>query len=147
MSRSDWIALFLSLLAVAAAYLVADRVFERMPHLEDEFAYVWQARVIATGQLTIETPPHPKKFLVPFVVDHEGRRFGKYPLGWPALLGIGVWAGLRDWVNPLLAGLGVWLTYRLGRKLMGETVGLLAALLTLTSPFFLLNAGSLLSHP
>jgi hypothetical protein len=30
---------------------------------------------------------------------------------------------------------------------LGETVGLLAAGLTLTSPFFLMNSGSLLSHP
>ena len=147
MSRSDWIALLLSILAALAAFLVADRTFERIPHLEDEIAYIWQARTIAGGHLTIESPPEPTKFLVPFVVDYEGRRFGKYPLGWPALLGVGVKLGARALVNPLLAAFGVWLTYRLGSKLMGETVGLLAALLTVTSPFFLLNAGSLLAHP
>jgi hypothetical protein len=54
---------------------------------------------------------------------------------------------LRSLVNPILAGLGVWLTYRLGKRVLGETVGLLAAGLTLTSPFFLINSGSLLSHP
>ena len=136
MSRSDWIALLLSILAALAAFLVADRTFERIPHLEDEIAYIWQARTIAGGHLTIESPPEPTKFLVPFVVDYEGRRFGKYPLGWPALLGVGVKLGARALVNPLLAAFGVWLTYRLGSKLMGETVGLLAALLTVTSPFF-----------
>ena len=147
MSRSDWIALFLSFLAILAAYLVADRVFERMPHLEDEIAYVWQARLTAAGQVTMDTPPLAKKFLIPFVVDYQGKRFGKYPLGWPVLLGVGVKLGVRDWVNPLLAGLAVWLTYRLGQKLMGEAVGLLAAGLTLVSPFFLVNSGSLLAHP
>jgi 4-amino-4-deoxy-L-arabinose transferase-like glycosyltransferase len=50
-------------------------------------------------------------------------------------------------VNPLLAGLGVWLTYRLGKKVFKDTIGLLAAFLTLTSPFFLINSGTLLSHP
>jgi 4-amino-4-deoxy-L-arabinose transferase-like glycosyltransferase len=84
-------------------------------------------------------------FLVPFVVDYEGQRFGKYPLGWPAMLALGIALGARSLVNPLLAGLGVWLTYRLGKRTLGETVGLLAAGLTLTSPFFLLNSGSLLS--
>lgn len=146
MSRADRLAILLSLLAVAAAYLVADRIFERIPHLEDEVAYAWQARLMTTGQVVIESPPAPKSFLVPFVVDYQGRRFGKYPLGWPAVLAVGDFFGLRDWVNPLLAGLAVWLTYRLGKKLFGEIVGLFAALLTLTSPFFLLNAGSLLSH-
>ncbi len=41
----------------------------------------------------------------------------------------------------------MWLTYRLGAKLLGDTAGLFAAGLTLTSPFFLMNSGSLLSHP
>ncbi len=147
MSRVDSIAVLLSLAAVVAAALVGELVFERVPHLEDEIAYVWQARVMATDRVVIESPVEPKKFLVPFVVDFGGQRFGKYPLGWPALLSLGIRLGARWLVNPLLAGLAVWLTYRLGKKLMGEVVGLLAAVLTLTSPFFLLNSGSLLSHP
>jgi hypothetical protein len=146
MSRADWIALFLSLMAVVAAFLVAARVFENIAHLEDEIAYVWQAEAIAGGHLSLPSPPHPRSFLVPFVVDYKGQRFGKYPLGWPVLLGIGVKLGIRDLVNPLLAGLGVWLTYLLGRKVFSETVGLIAAGLTVASPFFLMNSGSFLSH-
>ncbi len=103
-------------MAVFAAYRVHDRVFEGMAHLEDEMAYLWQAQVIAQGQLTVPSPPNPKSFLFPFVVDYNGQRFGKYPLGWPVVLAIGERLNLRHWVNPLLAGLGVWLTYLLGRK-------------------------------
>ncbi len=147
MSRADRFALLLSLMAVIAAYLVTDRIFERMPHIEDEMAYVWQAQAVAGGRLTLPSPSHPKSFLVPFVVDYQGQRFGKYPPGWPALLGIGVFLGIRSLVNPLLAGLAVWLTYRQGKRIASETVGLLAGLLTATSPFFLMNSGSLLSHP
>jgi 4-amino-4-deoxy-L-arabinose transferase-like glycosyltransferase len=146
-SRSDRIALILSLLAILAAYIVAERVFERMPHIEDEIAYVWQAQAIARGHLSVPTPAHPNSFLVPFVVDYNGQRFGKYPLSWPAALAVGVFFEGRAWVNSLLAGLGLWLTYRLGQRLFSPAVGLLAALLTLTSPFFLMNSGSLLSHP
>ncbi len=147
MSRADRLALFLSLVAVFAAYWVTERVFESLPHIEDEMAYVWQAQAIAGGRLTLPSPPEPKSFLVPFVVDYNGQRFGKYPPGWPALLAVGVLFDARGLVNPLLAGLGVWLTYRLGKRIFSEVVGLLAALLTLTSPFFLMNSGSLLSHP
>jgi hypothetical protein len=146
MSRADKIALIISLISIFVTYFVTQRYFEAMPHLEDEVAYVWQAEAIAQGQLTVPSPPESESFLVPFVVDYQGQRFGKYPLGWPALLGIAIHFGLRSWINPLLAGLAVWLTYRLGKKLMGETVGILAAVLTVTSPFFLLNSGSLLSH-
>lgn len=146
-NRFDLAAILLGLVGILAAYLVADRVFDRVPHLEDEVAYVWQAEAMAAGAVTIPSPVLAHKFLVPFVVDHDGIRFGKYPLGWPALLSIGIRLGARDWVNPLLAGFAIWLTYRLGKKLLGEIAGLIAAVLTLSSPFFLMNAGSLLSHP
>jgi hypothetical protein len=147
MTRADRLALLLSLLAVLAGYLVSDRVFERMAHIEDEMAYLWEAQAIAGSHLTLPTPPGQRSFLVPFVVDYHGQRFGKYPLGWPALLAIGIRLGIRSLVNPLLGGLGIWLTYRLAKRIFSEAVGLLAALLTLTSPFFLMNTGSLLSHP
>src|SRR5512134_2040424 len=129
----DRLALGLSLLAVLAAWLVTTRIYEGVPHLEDEVAYVWQARVMAGGHLTLPVTEYSNEFLVPFVVKYNGQRFGKYPPGWPALLAIGIKAGLRDWVNPLLAGMGIWLIYRLGQRLYNTLVGLLAAGLTLTS--------------
>lgn len=143
----DFAALFLALLGFALSLWVATRYFERIPHIEDEMAFTWQARVIAeSGKITTPTPVCPKCFLVPFVVDYQGQRFGKYPLGWPAALAIGEKLGTRELVNPLLAGFSVWLVYLLGRRLFNRPVGLLAAFLTCTSPFFLMNAGSLLSH-
>ncbi len=141
------LALALSLAAVLISYLVADRIFEQMPHIEDEWAYNWQAQVLAAGRFSTVSPPYPESLLVPFVVDHNGQRFGKYPPGWPLVLAIGVRFGLRSWVNPVLAGLGIWLIYILGRRLFDERTGLLAAALALTSPFFQLNSASLLSHP
>ena len=142
----DFFALAISIAAVFAAYLVADRIYERVPHFEDEIAYVWEAKAMAAGTVTVPTPPLSSKFLIPFVVDYEGARFGKYPLGWPALLSLGIRLDLRAWVNPLLGGLAVWLTYVLGKRLLGNPAGVLAALLTASSPFFLMISGSLLSH-
>ncbi len=147
MSTNDRLALLLSAVAVVATFLIARQILENLPHLEDEIAYTWQAKLMAAGELTAETPIEPRRFLVPFVVDYEGRRFGKYPLGWPALLSVGIRLGVRDAVNPLLAGFSLWLVYLLVRRLLGENIGLIAAILTLSSPFFLLNNSSLLSHP
>lgn len=146
-SRADLIALILSLLAIAVSTYITLDIFEGIPHIEDEIAYVWQAKAYTSGQIKVPTPPHPKSYLVPFVVDYEGARFSKYPFGWPAVLAVGILLGVRYLVNPLLAGIGVWLTYKLGKRIFGEIVGLLAAALTITSPFFLMNSGSLLSHP
>lgn len=137
----------MAVLAVAAGYFIHTRIYESMPHIEDEMAYVWQAQAIAGGHLTLPSPPESKSFLIPFVIDYHGQRFGKYPLGWPVMLAVGEFFGHREWVNPLLSGLALWLIYLLVKRLLGEPAGVVAALLTLTSPFFLLNAGSLLSHP
>jgi len=146
MTANDRIAVLLSLMVVVGAALVAGLVFENMAHLEDEFAYIWQGQVIAGGDLTLPSPEFPSSFLVPFVIDYQGARFAKYPLGWPVVLSLGIKVGLRDWVNPILAGIAAWLVYRLGKRTFGETVGLLAAALLGTSPFFLIQAGTLLSH-
>jgi 4-amino-4-deoxy-L-arabinose transferase-like glycosyltransferase len=145
--RADLISLILAIAGIIASYLVTQRIYEGVPHIEDEIAYVWQAKALIAGHLTIPSPPDTHSFLVPFVVDYQGERFGKYPPGWPVLLALAIRLGIRSWINPLLAGLGVWLTYLLGKKIFSEWVGLLAAGLTVTSPFFLMSAGSLLSHP
>jgi hypothetical protein len=144
---ADIFALFLTLAGFLSSAFVTQTVFEGIPHIEDEIAYVWQARALTDGDLKVPSPPHTRSYLVPFVVDYEGERFGKYPPGWPALLSLAIQLGMRAWINPLLAGLGVWLTYRLGKRFFNPLVGLLAAGLTVTSPFFLMNSGSLLSHP
>jgi hypothetical protein len=142
----DLIALFISIATVFIAYFVADRIYERMPHFEDEMAYVWQAQAIAGGDLVLPSPPNPKSFLTPFVIDYNDVRFSKYPPGWPAALAFGFLSGLEDWVNPLWAGLGIWLLYLLAKRITTPAVGLLAVLLMLTSPMFWLLSGSLLSH-
>ena len=142
----DVLALLLALSGLVITAWVSDAVFERIPHIEDEFAYLWQAEVMAEGQISQPSPEKPRAFLVPFVVDHEGQRFAKYPPGWPAALSIGALVDLPWLVNSLLAGFSLWLIYRLGTKLLGRGLGLLAELLTLSSPMFLMLSGSLLSH-
>lgn len=142
----DRLALGISIVTVFAVHYLATQVYEGMPHFEDEMAYVWQGQAIAGGQLLLPSPPQPKSFLTPFVVDHNGMRSSKYPPGWPALLAVGILTGTRSWVNPILAGLGVWLCYQLGKRIVSDTGGVVVVLLMLTSPMFWLLSGSLLSH-
>jgi hypothetical protein len=147
MSRRDRLALILSLLAVLLAALITDRVFERMPHLEDEMAYIWEAKAIAGGHAYVPSPPCPECFLYPFVVDYQGIRFGKYPLGWPVVLALGALLGIRQLINPILGGITIWLVYLLVKKILDDKAALLATFLLTLSPFFLMNSASLLSHP
>ncbi len=146
MTSTDRIALLFSLVVILGAAFIAGSIFENMAHLEDEFAYIWQAKTIAGSDLTLPSPDYSSSFLIPFVVDHQGLRFAKYPLGWPVVLSLGIRTGLRNWVNPILAGIAIWFVYKLAKRLFNEKVGILSVVLLGTSPLFLIQAGTLLSH-
>ncbi len=138
--------LVLVLFSFFMSALVSDRVFERVPHLEDEVAYLFEAKLLATGHSVIPSPTPARPFWQPFVVDLNGNRFGKYPLGWPGTLAIGVAAGQPWLVNALLGALTVALVFRLGREIFNVDTGLVAAALTAFSPMALLLNATLMGH-
>jgi hypothetical protein len=144
-TRSDRLIPVFCLAVVLACFHICNTVYEQLPHTEDEISYRWQARVFAAGKLYVDSPAQAENTFVPFVIDDQGRRFSKYPPGWPLVLSVGMLLGLDAWVNPLLAGVSTWLAYRLGKKLVNEATGWIAAALLATSPFFLLNSASFLS--
>ena len=142
----DLLAVAICLAALAGAAWVSTTVFDRLPHTEDEVAYLFQARTIAAGQLVARAPAYPEFFEIPFVMIHRGWWMGKYLPGYPAALALGVLAGQPWLLNPVVGALSVGLVYLAGRRLYGAPTGLLAAALTAASPFFLLQAGSFMSH-
>jgi len=142
----------LCLAAFLAAGLFAARINQHLPHSEDEAAYLFQAQVFAQNRLTVPTPPLADAFWSPFVVDYRGQRFGKYPPGWPLLLSTAVRVGQPWLANALLGGAALALMAGLAHLFYcpAESVcplPLLAAALTLVTPAFLFQSGSLLSHP
>jgi hypothetical protein len=140
------LALALCLAAFLGAAAVATVIFDRLPHVEDEVAFLFQARTLAAGRLTLPAPAEPDFFYLPFVLVHDGQWFGKYPPGYPAVLALGLLSGQPWLLNPLAGALCVGLTFLLGRRLYNTAAGLLAAALLATSPFLLIQAGSFLSH-
>jgi len=146
MTRANRVALLLSISTFLLVTFVSRVIFENIPHIEDEMTYVWQARVYTRFQNRIPTPGCSECFLVPFVIDNEGYRYSKYPPGWPAVLSLGMQLHVRDYVNPLLAALSVWLMYRLAARFLKPWTAVFAAFLLVSSPLFLMNSGSLLSH-
>ncbi len=127
--------------------LISQGVFERIPHVEDEAAYLFQAQVFAQGRLSVPEPPYSESYWSPFVLDYQSRRFAKYPPGYPLLLSLGVLTGTPWVVNALVASSTLWFIALAGRRIYSPTSGLLAAALGLTCPVFLAMSGSLLSHP
>ncbi len=143
------IVLVLCLFTFAMSAVIHTTTFESLPHLEDEYAYLFQARTMARGDLVIDTPIPRRAFWQPFVIDRDGQRFGKYTPGWALLLAGGVAAGGggAEWiVNALLSALTVAVVYQIGRALFSRDVGLIAAGLVAFSPAALLLNGTLMGH-
>ncbi len=136
----------LAIVAIVAAASVSWFIFERVPHLEDELTYLFQARTYGRGALWAPAVTPRSPFFVPFVITMGDRRFGKYPPGWPMLLAIGELAGAGWLVNPILGGMDVALTYLLARRLFDREIGVLACVLMISSPMFLILSGSLMGH-
>jgi 4-amino-4-deoxy-L-arabinose transferase-like glycosyltransferase len=134
-------------LAFGAALCIHFLVLQQFPNSGDEYAYLWQATAFAEGRITARSPQPEDAFRLNHVGDVGGRRFSKYPPGWPLLLTAGVRAGTPGLVNPLLAALALAGIYRLGCTWLGCRAALAGTLVTLVTPFFLLNAGSYHSHP
>ncbi len=137
------------LLAFAAFFmsaLVSRVVFDRLPHLEDEVAYLFQAKTYAGGNLVIPTPEPRRAFWMPFLIDRGGLRFGKYTPGWSMQLAVGVLLGQWWIINAFFSALTVALVYRLGREIFNPDVGVIAAALTTFSPMALLLNGTLMGH-
>lgn len=146
-SRADWIAMAaLGLAGLTLGVLMAFFVTERIPHLEDEITYLFQARTFARGALAAPPPPDNSAFFTPFVVIINGNWLGKYPIGWPLILSLGERFGAGWLVNPVLGGLLGMLVYALGRDLYGRQVGILGGIMAITSPFFLIQSSTYMSH-
>lgn len=141
---------FLALLFVGAIALscsVAYFLLERIPHVQDSVAYLFQAKTFALGRLWVPTPPKPEFFEHEFILNYEGKWFSKYPPGHAAVLALGVLAGQPWLVNPIVGALTLLVVFCLGREVYGKQVGLLAACLGLVSPFWVFMSGSQMAHP
>jgi len=136
----------LALFSFFMSALVSRTVFERLPHLEDEVAYLYQARVFAEGHITAPIPEPRRAFWQPFVLDRNEARFSKYTPGWSVVLSLGILMGQPWVINALFASLTVVLTYRMGREIFNPDVGVIGAALVAFSPMALLLNGSLMGH-
>jgi hypothetical protein len=145
-SRSVRVAVALvALLSALAARLVSHFALRDVAHVMDEVAYLFEAKVIATGHLTAPVAL-PRAAFNAWFIDDGVARFGIFPPGWPAVLAIGVRLAIVPWINPLLHFATVVLVGRAGSRLGGPRLELAASLLYALSPQAVLLAASLMSH-
>src|SRR5512137_1937127 len=147
MKRLNWKLIALCGAAFILSAAVTWGVYGAMPHIEDEYANVFQAKVFASGNLAVRAPGvQSNSFYIPFILNQNGWLFGKYPPGYSLLLAPA--AAIEQWwlINALAAAAIVLGVYLLGRDLFDAGTGLLAAALGLLAPMFILLSGALVSH-
>ncbi|HEY9077226.1 MAG TPA: glycosyltransferase family 39 protein [Anaerolineaceae bacterium] len=141
--------IYIALLCVAAfsiSLAVSEGVFQRIPHLEDEHANYYQAKVFTKGWLASSTPVSPLSFFQPFVIDLNGRRFSKYPPGYSLILALGILLRYPAIINAISSALTILGVYLLTRDIHDETSAMIAACLAVLSPMSILLSGTFLPH-
>ena len=140
-------ALALFLAGTVLSSVVCLVVLDGIPHVQDDVAYLFQAKIFALGRSWVPAPPAPEFFQNGFIQMFDGRWFSKYPPGYPLLLVAGLWAGVPWLVNALSCGVALALIYMTGLRMFGRHVAAWAGLLGLISPWVLFMSGSYMSHP
>ena len=145
-----------SLLLSACSLLLAVFVYfvpnERFPNSADDWSYLFQARLFASGNLYAEDAlydrAHPlQRYLgTNCVTDYHGCRFSKYPPGWPLLLAAGSASGAEWLVAPLLGALLVFLVLVTVERQVGREWVKPAWLLLTLCAFFSYTLQSFRSH-
>ncbi len=140
--RAPWLwALVSCLLCVG----VCQGALDGIPHVSDEVVYTLQARLFAHGMRTGPPADVSSMMTYPFWVTGPESR-AAFPVGWPLLLAVGERLRLAWMVNPILAGLSVVLTYRVGRPLVGARAALLGCIVVAVCPALVLLGASRMSH-
>jgi 4-amino-4-deoxy-L-arabinose transferase-like glycosyltransferase len=142
----DRYALVLAAFAAATAAVLSLFVYQLHPHVPDEVVYLIHARYFARGMLSMPLPPAPHATSVDLMTYEATRWFSPVPPGWPAVLALGVLAGIPWMVNPLLTGINVLLAYVVLRELYDRRTARIATLFLALSPWQLFLGMSLMTH-
>ncbi|MCU0790944.1 MAG: hypothetical protein MUE79_07830 [Nitratireductor sp.] len=135
-------------LTLVASLLLASLAFQDIPHVEDEVAYIFQARTMAEGALWAPAPPEAiQPGLEYYLLDiRDGRWFASTAPGWPAVLAAGTAAGVPWLVNPILAAVSVLIGAAIAARWADAATARVVAILMATSPWFIAAAATYMTH-
>lgn len=142
--RPGLVFLCVGLWAAAVAYCLALFAYREYPVTEDEKTYLFQAKLLLLGRLSMDVPPEMAAFNQPFLVAAKGGVSGQYFWAHPALLAVGEVLGSPYLISALLLAATVYFSGRLAEEYAGSAwAGLVAAVLVATSPLLVFTSGTL----
>lgn len=134
------------LLLFAVASLISRFCFDAIPHVQDTIAQQLQAQIFASGRWYAPSPPDADRLANEFVIQDQGRWYAQYPPMQPALLALGILAGMPWVVNPLLSAVSGFFLYRAARRAYGHFTGAAALFLFCLSPLVWFMSGEWMNH-
>lgn len=137
--------LILALIAFCGSLFLSEVLFVRTPFINDEFGYIFQAKLFLAGKLYAPSPCLREAFDFPHMINN-GKWYSQYPPGFPVLLAPFVFLNIPWLLNPLLAAFSVMVIYFLGLELSEKRTAILSALLCSLSLWFLVNSATFMSH-
>lgn len=132
---------------LAICAVVARTVLSAKPLLIDEIISLFQARIFTSGHLWLPAPAHPEFTSAMHLLDWNGKVYGQFPAGGPAMLALGTLAHAEWLVGPVATAIGAYLFGRLLRRLpLRDGTALAALLLYGLAPFTVFLGGSMMNH-
>ncbi len=141
-----------SLVLFLEALVIAFALMERFPPSGDDYSYLYQAKLFASGELYAQDAlydganPLHNCVGTSCIADNHGRRFSKYPPGWPAFLALGALTGTPWLIDPILGAILVFLILRYVGQRMGENLVNVAGTLLILCLFVCYYTASLRAH-
>lgn len=147
-SAPNAIPLVAAIVVAVVSSLLALTAFHGLGLVEDETAYLFQAKTFAAGALAAPALPHGTEGAFDFYLLQSGKAgwIATPPPGWSAVLSLGWLLGVPWLINPLLAALSVLLGHRLVERCSDRWTANVAVLLMATSPWLLETSASLMTH-
>ncbi|HEY4102223.1 MAG TPA: hypothetical protein VGM20_15235 [Gemmatimonadales bacterium] len=138
---------FIALVSIAVCAVVAQTILSAKPLLIDEVIQLYQARIIAAGHFWLPAQKYTEFTSAMHLLDWDGKVYGQFPVGGPAMLALGVLLHAAWLVGPVATGIGVYLFARLLRRVEAEDgTALAAVLLYAFAPFTVFLGGSMMNH-
>jgi hypothetical protein len=86
--REWWLVAALAVAAFAASLAIGSQLYPYFTGNNDEPVYVFQARTLLDGHLTVPASLHDHFFRPWLTGEHDGRLFTQYQPGWPTVLAL-----------------------------------------------------------
>lgn len=129
-------------------FFIGQYYLQGIPHVPDDVAYLFMAKMFALGYIIMPIPASPENFnFFPGILNTEsGKWLFQYPFGHPMLLALGVLIGFPGLIPPFIGTAVVIIIFLISKNLYDLKTALLFLPLPFMSPFFLFNSASFMSH-